>query len=87
VQNSTGAVAKLVSDSSELAKRRPRAVREREGEYVPFLQRATFFERISLQKTSGMGILGLFVGAVFLSVAYKLFVAWLPLPLRGDRFA
>lgn len=29
-----------------------------------------------------MGILGLFVGAIFLSVGYKLFLAWLSRPLR-----
>lgn len=31
-----------------------------------------------------MGILGLFVGAIFLSVGYKLFLAWLAPPLRND---
>lgn len=31
-----------------------------------------------------MGILGLFVGAIFLSVGYKLFLAWLNPPLRDN---
>lgn len=32
-----------------------------------------------------MGILGLFVGAIFLSVGYKLFLAWLDRPLRENE--